>query len=88
MRFFAYVKTSVLLFVNMRSVLVFSFTIHSISTHAVYWIPMCKKTCKLEKNLDNFNHFRTQDIIAVMYAIWVAAKIKPEEKQTSGLNAT
>ena len=51
---------------------------------------MCKKdtTCKLEKNLDNFNHFRTQDIIAVMYAIWVAAKIKPKEKQTSGLNAT
>ena len=72
MHFFDYVKTSLLLF-NMRSVLIFSFLLFTpflLIIDAEYWIPMYKKDtpCKLEKNLDNLNHFRTQDIIADMYA--------------------
>ena len=67
MRFFEYVKTSLLRFVNMRLVLVFSlllFTSFLLIIDAEYWIPMYKTDtpCKLEKRSRYyFTHFRTQD---------------------------
>ena len=62
--FFDYVKTPLLIFVNMRSVIVFSlllFTSFLPIIDARYWIPMYKKEtpCKLEKIFDNFKHFKT-----------------------------
>ena len=41
-----------------------------------------------KKIYDNSNCFRTQDIIAVMYAYLGCCQIKAKQKQTSSLNVT
>jgi len=62
--FFDCVNTLLLVFVNMRSVLVFSlvlFTPFLLIIDAIYWIPMYKKDtpCKVERIFENLKHFKT-----------------------------